>query len=167
MTQGKWWSWYAYEDDDAHVMYVNDATITLGCYMRSQHNSYVETVPPSDYLRSLSIAVLHHLESLAQTLVLPRLVPNLNGSTLTSIQAFKRLPLKALLLTVVLRKLSWYHTALHKLTHTLQTWLVLSICPLVRGRYVVLIQLFALPLPISEYWRLYSGSVAPPLHIAS
>jgi len=86
-------------------MYVNDATITLGCYMRSQHNSYVETVPPSDYLRSLSIAVLHHLESLAQTLVLSRLVPNLNGSTLTSIQAFKRLPLKALLLTVVLRKL--------------------------------------------------------------
>jgi len=32
MTQGKWWSWYAYQDDDAHVMHVNDATITLGCY---------------------------------------------------------------------------------------------------------------------------------------
>jgi len=30
--QGKWWSWYAYEDDDAQVMHVNDATITLGCY---------------------------------------------------------------------------------------------------------------------------------------
>jgi len=33
MAQGRWWSWCDWVDDDAHVMHVIYATITLGCYM--------------------------------------------------------------------------------------------------------------------------------------
>ena len=42
MTQGKWWSWYAYEDDDAHVIHVKDATIKLGCY---SNDFVIDTLP--------------------------------------------------------------------------------------------------------------------------
>jgi len=30
MTQGKWWSWYAYEDDDTHVMHVEGRNHNTG-----------------------------------------------------------------------------------------------------------------------------------------
>jgi len=57
MTQGEWWSWYAYEDDDAHVMHVKECNHNTGLLQASAEHAGVPPVaPPSRHLNGPNMA---------------------------------------------------------------------------------------------------------------